>query len=150
MGVGGPKNTRGLPVTNTTFDPEGVHISHDDVRRAMMHHEPEEFERWDPGSKKIHRTQIVPIGIHEHWSGDGHDKLYKIGFPIWAVVDFASGMYLGAWVCCKLGLGNVVFQPKSPDKGKAISPNGRASKKLKVSYILASDDSLSAGCSSEN
>jgi hypothetical protein len=79
------------------FD-QGVHISRDDVRRVMLHHEPEEFERRDPGTKKIRRTQVVPIGIHERWSGDGHDKLYKIGFPIWAVVDFASGMYLGGWV----------------------------------------------------
>ena len=79
------------------FD-QGVHISRDDVRRVMLQHEPEEFERRDPGTKRIRRTAAVPIGIHERWSGDGHDKLYKIGFPIWAVLDFGSGVYLGAWV----------------------------------------------------
>ncbi|KAG6872427.1 hypothetical protein C0995_009824 [Termitomyces sp. Mi166 len=44
------------------------------------------FALRDPGSKKVHHVAKVPLGIHEQWSGDGHDKLYKIG-PIWAVVD---------------------------------------------------------------
>ena len=79
------------------FD-QGIHIARDDVRRVMLLHEPEELDRRDPGAKKIHRTPIVPVGIHERWSGDGHDKLYKIGFPIWAVADFATGNTLGAWV----------------------------------------------------
>jgi hypothetical protein len=64
----------------------------------MLLHEPEELDRRNPGAKKIHRTPIVPVGIHEQWSGDGHDKVYKIGFPIWAVADFATGNTLGAWV----------------------------------------------------
>ncbi len=40
----------------------------------------------------------VPIGIHDRWSADGHDKLNHIGFPIWAIVDDATGKWLGAWV----------------------------------------------------
>ena len=37
-------------------------------------------------------------GINYRWAADGHDKLKKIGFPIWAVVDDATGKWLGAWV----------------------------------------------------
>ena len=40
----------------------------------------------------------VPIGIHEHWSCDGHDKLYKIGFPAYAFVDNAMGKWLAGWI----------------------------------------------------
>ena len=39
--------------------------------------------------KRIHCVKKYPIGIHQRWSADGHDKLYKIGFPIWAIVDDA-------------------------------------------------------------
>jgi len=75
---------------------QSVHLSCDDVRHVMLQHEPEEFERRDPGAKRIPRNLAVLIGIHERLSGDGHDKLYKIGFPIWAVLDFGSGMYLAS------------------------------------------------------
>ncbi|KAJ3925843.1 MAG: hypothetical protein NXY57DRAFT_1043769, partial [Lentinula lateritia] len=34
----------------------------------------------------------------EEWSGDGHDKLTGIGFPIWAVRDVWSGKWLGIWL----------------------------------------------------
>lgn len=46
------------------------------------------------------------------------------------------------WICRKLGLDKVVTQPRSPEKGKAVSPlsSSRASKKLKMSYILADSD----------
>jgi hypothetical protein len=68
------------------------------VSEIMHAHEPEGFEKRDPTAKKIFRVPKVPIGIHERWAGDGHDKLYKIGFPIWAIVDDATGKWLGAWV----------------------------------------------------
>jgi hypothetical protein len=53
-------------------------------------HDPDGFEKRDPTSKKILRFPKIPIGIHERWSCDGHDKLYKIGFPVWAIVDDAT------------------------------------------------------------
>jgi hypothetical protein len=48
--------------------------------------------------KKISRQLLVSLGPHHQWSGDGHDKLSKIGFPIWAVCDQWSGKWLGMWV----------------------------------------------------
>jgi hypothetical protein len=74
---------------------QGIHVSCRDVHSVMRQHQPEELDHRDPGAKKIHRHPVVPIGIHERWSGDGHNKLYKIGFPIWAVVDFATSKTLG-------------------------------------------------------
>ena len=48
--------------------------------------------------KVLSSSTKVPLGIHECWAGDGHDKLYKIGFPVWAVVDDATGKWLDTWV----------------------------------------------------
>ena len=64
-----------------------------------MHvHDNDGFNKRDPTSKKIFHSLRVPLGIHEQWSGDGHDKLYSISFPIWAVVESGSSKWLGAWV----------------------------------------------------
>ncbi len=64
-----------------------------------MHiHDPEGFELREPTAKKITRFAAHPVGIHEKWAGDGHDKLYKIGFPAWGVVDVATGKWLGGWI----------------------------------------------------
>ena len=89
------------------FD-QGVHIPRHQVRDIMRLHEPEGFERQTPGSKRIRRTPVVALGIHERWSADGHDKLYSIGFPIWAVVDFGSEKILGGWVVPSNRLGVVI------------------------------------------
>ncbi|KAF8800444.1 hypothetical protein BYT27DRAFT_7262852 [Phlegmacium glaucopus] len=62
----------------------------------------------DPTSKQIIRVVKANYGIHERWLGDGHDKLYSIGFPIWAVVDDATSKWLGAWVVPSNRLGDVV------------------------------------------
>lgn len=51
-----------------------------------------------PGSKKVTRGVLVAIGPHHEWSGDGHDKLAALGFPIWGVRDKWSGDWLGLWV----------------------------------------------------
>ncbi|KAK7434314.1 hypothetical protein VKT23_020264 [Stygiomarasmius scandens] len=40
--------------------------------------------------------------------GPQHDKLYSIGFPIWAVVDDATGKYLDAWVVPSNRLATIV------------------------------------------
>jgi len=75
----------------------------------VMHtHAPEGFDRQEPTAKKIFRVKKVPVGIHERWAGDGHDKLYKIGFAIWAVIDDATGRWLGAWVVPSNRLGEIV------------------------------------------
>lgn len=64
-----------------------------------MHvHDPEGFEKRSPSAKKIRRITKGPIGIHERWAAGSYDKLNKIGFPIWAIVDVATGKWLGAWV----------------------------------------------------
>lgn len=76
----------------------GQHITRDFVSEVMHTHNPVGFQNRDPGSRKIPRTKKAPIGVHEQWSADGHDKLYRIGFPIWAIVDSATGKWLGAWV----------------------------------------------------
>lgn len=52
------------------------------------------FHLREPTAKKIPRVKKNPIGIHERWSGDGHDKLYSIGFPIWGIVDDATSKWL--------------------------------------------------------
>ena len=65
---------------------------------VMKLHAPEGFERRNPGSRKIVHTLKVPIGIHERWSCDRHDKLYKIGFPVYGIVDDGTGKWLDAWV----------------------------------------------------
>src|SRR5882762_6388422 len=54
----------------------------------IMHiHDNDGFNEREPATKRVFRVPKYPIGIHERWSGDGHDKLYKIGFPVWAMVD---------------------------------------------------------------
>ena len=89
------------------FD-QKIHISRDDVSRIMHLHDPEGFQSRDPGAKRIRRAVAVPIGIHEQWSGDGHDKLYRIGFPIWAVTDAATTRILGAWVVPSNRMGEII------------------------------------------
>ena len=74
-----------------------------------MHlHDRDAFDGREPVAKRIHCVPKHPIGIHERWSGDGHDKLYKIGFPIWAMVDDATGKWLGAWVVPSNRMGEIV------------------------------------------
>ena len=74
----------------------------------MHTHDSEAFATREPTAKRIHRVKKHPIGIHQRWSADGHDKLYKIGFPIWAIVDDATSKWLGAWVVPSNRMGNVV------------------------------------------
>jgi len=63
----------------------------------MHTHDDEGFKNRHPSAKKIVHIAKVPIGIHERWACDGHDKLYKIGFPIWAIADDATGKWFDAW-----------------------------------------------------
>ena len=65
---------------------------------AMHELDPEAFTGHAPTAKKIHHVPMVALGIHHRWSADGHDKLNKIGFPVWAIRDMWSGKWLGIWV----------------------------------------------------
>ncbi len=94
-----------------------------------MHvHDPEGFSQREPTSKKIRRFPKYPVGIHERWSADGHDKLYKIGFPIYGIVDDATGKSLGAWVLPSNRLGFLIAYcflcvvEKYGGKSNCISP----------------------------
>lgn len=89
------------------FDTD-THLTRDFVSQVMHIHDVEGFAHRDPSSKKILRVKKNPIGIHERWAGDGHDKLYKIGFPIWAVVDDATGKWLDAWVVPSNRMGHII------------------------------------------
>ena len=64
----------------------------------MRAQDPLGFELREPTAKKICRQALVVLSPHHEWSGDGHDKLTKIGFPIWAIRDVWSGKWLGIWV----------------------------------------------------
>ncbi|KAF8825278.1 hypothetical protein HHX47_DHR7000632 [Lentinula edodes] len=68
------------------------------IEDTMREEDSEGFQLRDPTSEKIPRTILVCIGPHQEWSGDGHDKLAAIGFPIWGVRDIWSGKWLGLWV----------------------------------------------------
>jgi len=64
-----------------------------------MHlHDPAGFAIREPAAKKIQRGMLTSLGPHHEWSGDGHDKLAEIGFPIWGVRDKWSSKWLGLWV----------------------------------------------------
>lgn len=87
---------------------EGVHLPRNYVTEVMKTHVPDGFSERGPTAKKILRVVKAPIGINERWAGDGHDKLYSIGFPVWAVVDDATSKWLGAWVVPSNRLGTVI------------------------------------------
>jgi len=59
--------------------------------------EPEAFAGQEPTAKKVHRVALVALGPHHQWSGDRHDKLVKIGFPVWGIRDMWEGKWLGLW-----------------------------------------------------
>ncbi|KAK2464499.1 hypothetical protein APHAL10511_003478 [Amanita phalloides] len=87
---------------------DGVHLPRDFVSEVMHTHDIEGFEIRQPKSKEIKRVPKYPLGIHQRWSADGHDKLNKIGFPIYAIVDDATSKWLGAWVVPNNRMGDVV------------------------------------------
>jgi hypothetical protein len=64
----------------------------------MKELDPDGFAGRAPTAKKIHRVPVVSLGPHHRWCADGHDKLKKIGFPVWAIRDLWSGLWLGIWV----------------------------------------------------
>ncbi|EIN04921.1 hypothetical protein PUNSTDRAFT_116208 [Punctularia strigosozonata HHB-11173 SS5] len=48
--------------------------------------------------RKKHHVALQHLDPHHEWSGDGHDKLARISFPIWGIRDCWSGKWLGLWV----------------------------------------------------
>ncbi|KAJ7580940.1 hypothetical protein C8J56DRAFT_1057911 [Mycena floridula] len=64
-----------------------THIPRNIVSDIMHTHDPKGFDGRESTAKRIFCVPKVPLGIHHCWAGDGHDKLYKIGFPIWAACD---------------------------------------------------------------
>ncbi|KAJ7200806.1 hypothetical protein GGX14DRAFT_371973 [Mycena pura] len=78
------------------------------VSDVMHMHDSAAFEGREPTAKKIFRVAKHKIGIHQSWSGDGHDKLYKIGFPVYAYVEDGSSVVLNAWICPSNRLKNTV------------------------------------------
>ena len=100
--------SRGLDNIKARLAFQGIHLTRDFISDVMHEFEAEGFDHREPGAKKILRIAKNPIGIHERWAGDGHDKLYTIGFPIWAVVDDATSKWLGAWVVPSNRMGNIV------------------------------------------
>lgn len=84
------------------------HLPRDFISDVMHTHDNKGFTFHDPSSKKIFQVAKVPIGIHERWAGDGHEKLYKIGFPIWAVVDDTTGKWIGVWVIPSNRMGYII------------------------------------------
>lgn len=52
----------------------------DFVSEVMHTHDSDAFAACEPTAKCTFRVKKYPIGIHQRWAADGHDKLYKIGF----------------------------------------------------------------------
>ena len=104
-----PTKAQGVStIKNHIAHDQGIQLAKNKISRIMHVHDEEAFSARAPGAKRVHRVPKAPIGIHERWSGDGHDKLYRIGFPIWAVVDDATGKWLGAWVVPSNRMGDIV------------------------------------------
>lgn len=87
----------------------GQHITRDFVTEIMHAHDSAGFDKRDPTSKRIHREPKVPLGINERWSADGHDKLYGIGFPVWALVDDATGLWFDIYVVPSNRMGHTIL-----------------------------------------
>jgi hypothetical protein len=74
----------------------------------MRQVDPDGFEARAPTARKVHRTPLASLGPNDEWSGDGHDKLSGIGFPIWGVRDVWSGKWLALRVLPNNRLKNAV------------------------------------------
>lgn len=74
----------------------------------MRTYVPEGFILRNPMSRKRHRTALVSLRRNDEWSSDGHDKLNKIGFPIYAYRDKASGKLVKIWVVPNNRSGRVI------------------------------------------
>ncbi len=85
-----------------------IYLPRDSVLDVIHIFAPDGFAAREPGSHRILRVSKAPIGIHERWAADGHNRLNEIGFPIWATVDDATSKWLGTWVVPNNRVGNIV------------------------------------------
>ena len=52
----------------------------------MQKQDPEGFAIHEPAvGKKVLRSPLVALNPHHEWSADGHNKLSKLGFPIYGI-----------------------------------------------------------------
>ena len=51
----------------------------------------------EPTRHVIVRQPMTCLGPHAEWAADGHDKLMKYGFGLWAIRDKFSRKWLGIW-----------------------------------------------------
>lgn len=69
------------------------------ITSEMRKQDPEGFANREPAvGKKVLRSPLIALGPHHEWSADGHDKLSKLGFPIYGIRDKWCGRWLGLWV----------------------------------------------------
>jgi len=74
---------------------QSVFLAHSTTRDRIMY----ALRRIDPvavlyrrlGSKKRTRVSLTADGPHHQWSIDGHDKLTKLGMPIYGIRDKWTG-----------------------------------------------------------
>ena len=106
----------------TTFIVTCFAVNRSFIRSEMHLHDDAGFDLREPAAKKVKRSALVALGPHHEWSGDGHDKLAGIGFPIWGVRDKWSGMWLGLWVVpnnrLKNAIGRLFLQLVKEQKGE--------------------------------
>ncbi|RDB24968.1 hypothetical protein Hypma_007391 [Hypsizygus marmoreus] len=89
----GPKTVK----EGILFD-TGKHVKRSTICSTMKIYDPQGSIIREPGAKKVRRGVLTALGLHHEWSGDGHDKLTEIGFPIWGMKDKWSAQWLGLWV----------------------------------------------------
>ncbi|THH28069.1 hypothetical protein EUX98_g6112 [Antrodiella citrinella] len=85
----GPRRIRER-IANAT----GVHLTREFITNEMRAVDAEGFELRKPKTKKPRRTGLVSLGPHHEWSADGHDKLSRIGFPIYGFRDVCTAKFL--------------------------------------------------------
>ncbi|KIO33914.1 hypothetical protein M407DRAFT_227054 [Tulasnella calospora MUT 4182] len=94
-----PSRSHGLRGTcDAILADNGFSLPQQFVRKTMKEFDPEGFELRKPGAKIIHRGVLTAAGLHEEWSGDGHDGIGKYGLYIWGVRDKWSRAWLGVRV----------------------------------------------------
>ncbi|TFK30959.1 hypothetical protein BDQ12DRAFT_730129 [Crucibulum laeve] len=73
----------------------GILLTCDYITSEMKWQAPEAFAACEPTAKKTQCEPLVSLGPHHEWSGDDHDKLSAIGFPVWVFVINGHG---NGWV----------------------------------------------------
>ncbi|KIJ36436.1 hypothetical protein M422DRAFT_179437 [Sphaerobolus stellatus SS14] len=94
-----PRSQKGpATIKDSIREATGTHLSRDYIAAEMRCLDPQGFAIHQPGTRKVRQSKLVVLGPHYEWSGDGHDKLLEIGFPIWGIRDVWTGVWLGLWV----------------------------------------------------